>query len=426
MTGEPEVERVSRGWIWVRRILFGIGALSLIVIAVGYRSYREANDPPPPPPEELADVVIELGAEPTVSDALTGKVDKLSVKETRFAVTKDDAYAWSKTAAADLAAFDTDSLNGVRTRFFAPGCPPLPDPLDLENTRDVDGFIRHTATVLGLEAVLLAHVGDVATAQRGLVAVVDRLLDIEQKCAPDMIMVLTVMDTIGRLHGMSRWLLSHRDLGDEDRRGLWRWLHQLETRPTALTSGFRREILTFKAVVGREVTAEGYYFDREATAALASTHFKRAMWVAAKPAHEADLGKTYPEEEWLERIKEQPRRLALFRRNTIGITLAAIAFGPRKMIGAWHQAQCVLAARRRAWGDALAERGHAMKDVAPAPINPWTNAPFNDDGQIAQCRARGVDGVAEPSLPLAELPPLGPPLVEPKKHDASGERDALR
>lgn len=408
----------------VHWILLGIAAFLVIVTVTVIRLIRVASADPPPPAPELADVTLSLPAPAPVSSVFANDVPgRLGVSEKRWHVLSNLRNEWRDDPAKDLAAIDTEGLAQLRGLFFTPGCPPIPTAdLELGNGTSALGWMSHTSKVLAVRVVLWAELGRSSEAVDELVAVGERLLDVEQSCTVDLVGALRLAHAIDQVHGAARWVLAADAPDDVRLERLLRHLHALETRTSPLGNAFRQEhevMRTRLAQVAAKEKRNWPYYDERDTLALMATYFKRLVWLAEAAPTDGVLGAVYPEQQWRDEIAAQPRYMTFFRYNALGRTLLIVSseVGSAQYIGSWHQDRCMLAARRHAWNATLTERGRPPPTTVPAPVNPWTAKPFGSAGHEQTCPAPEAAGAPPldgplPTLPPARTPPEPPP-VEP-------------
>jgi hypothetical protein len=417
---------------WIKLWMLAMAGLLLVAIVV---TVVMANPSLPELPE-LDKVSLDLPEVSPPSAKLASLLEEklaASFDGADNAVIKDALEAlrkgrWIDTEAEHvlgvLAKLDDPSLPGLREALLAPGCLPLDQPAQSRSYSYIP--LLKGVRLLVVEAVARAQLGQARESARDLFAVHDRLLEMEQRCSSPLIPAIVLSSALGVVNSAwGFWLASGSGLDPSLRQGIWSRIKALETRPCPLPDAFRHEGRWIRSVLDdpdaeqkgdSEPIKVWPWYDREQTLELFDLLAKRRVWLASQTLDSKEWSRTFPEEEWLEKLREQPNWFTFFRYNGTGKVLVAIAAPSyRNMILRWHQQRCLSAGRRARWLHDLAKRGHEDHSNAaagqPAPLDPFTKKRFEP------LLPKGPICAIPTHLNQNEPPKLGepvPPLPSPR------------
>lgn len=407
-----------------RAVLVALGLLvALVTVAIWI-----ANPSRPDPPE-LQKIDLKVPKAPPAAAALLRLLERKdpAVFSDEEPTAKAGLEAmkqgrWLADPAAVIVALDglkDPSLTEVRTALLAPGCLPREMPAPDKDYRYSFLPLIRGVRLLTLRSVATAQQGDTAGAARGAFEILDRLLELEQRCAPSLIeaMVLTAtVRVVARALGFQ--LAAGLEPGLE--KELWDRLGRLERRKSPVPDALRQEagwlLETLPQAIrsapskGGEPPRSWPWYDEGDTRRLFELTYRRLVWLAEQPLGSKAWTRRFPEEEYLERTQNQPGWLALFRFNAIGKILAGIAAPAfRKYPLKWHQDRCAIAALRARWLHDLKARGRQPAAEMASPRDPFSGQPFvvlPDHNTFCAVPSAMLAGELKGSEPL----PLPPPL----------------
>jgi hypothetical protein len=321
-----------------------------------------------------------------------------------------------------LAKLDDPSLPALREALLAPGCLPLDRP---DRSRHYSFIpLLKGIRLLVVEAVARAQLGQAAGAARDLFALHDRLLELEQRCASPLVPAMVLSSALGVVNNAWQFWLAQPGLEPTLRQGIWSRIKALERRPCPMPHAFRHEGRWLRSVLDApkskseqqgdsEPVKAWPWFDREQTLELFDALARRRVWLAGQPLDSKAWSRTFPEEEYVEKLREQPSWFTFFRYNGTGKVLVAIAAPSyRSMILRWHQQRCLCAARRARWLHDLARLGRPSPEAGqPAPRDPFTKKSFElRDKARPLCAVPKHLSRVEPPRSGDPVPPLPSPL----------------
>lgn len=383
-----------------RRVLIGPLVLAVCVGGAICWVTCQANPPFPDPPE-LANVSLKLPRTAPVSQPLLrllsgGIPDGYTRGEANDLVEQmlGPTGAWPQRPEAALRTLEqlAPPLAQVAKALEASGCLPRPSG-DFGQDDKVSHLLLLRGTgMLAAREVVRARMGQPAEAAKALLRLGDRLLALEQRCAPDLVAAMVLSAALDKVHRGWGYLLALPELEPELQQQLWQRAVALEQRPSPLADAMRQEaaflIDYLKKDVEKDIAkdvgdggrhrAMWPWYDREQTIKTYECFAKRRVWLAmARLDSDAWTQKEFPEEAYLERVRKQPSFYNLFRYNSVGTILVALG-GPdfRGYILKWHQQRCSLAARRARWALDLQRRDRQPPQAAP-PRDPFTGSPFS-------------------------------------------------
>jgi hypothetical protein len=414
--------RQPTGIRW-RRVLIGPLVLAVCVGGAICWITCQANPPFPDPPE-LADVSLELPKTPPVSRPLArllsgGIPDGYSRGEATDLVEQvlGPTGAWPQRPEAALRVLERlePSLAQVAKALEAPGCLPRPSG-DFGQDDKVSYLLLLRASGLLVVREVIRARRQPAEAAEALLRLGDRLLALEQRCAPDLVAAMVLSPALDVVHRGWGYLLALPELAPELQQQLWQRAVALEQRPSPLADAMRQEaaflISYLEKDLAEDVREEGGHramwpwYDREQTIKTYTCFAKRRVWLAMAPLDsEAWIKKELPEEAYLERVREQPGFYNLFRYNSVGTILLAIG-GPdfRRYILKWHQQRCLLAARRARWDLDLQRQDRQPPKAIPSK-DPFNASPFSVEELHAKaCAVPPRFGQEMAGVPVSGLP----------------------
>jgi glycerol-3-phosphate O-acyltransferase len=302
---------------------------------------------------------------------------------------------------------------------------------------------------LALRAVLGSHAGQAGQAARELIPLFDRLLAMEQKCAPNLVAAMSLSLALQHVGRGFSFALAQPTLDHETETALWRGLLRLEQRPSPIPNALRWEARwmreTLRQPIDRttvEQAARGQqgrplswpFYDPDATLALGERLARRNIWVAEQPLGAPTWTGPTPEAAFLERLDRQPRALLWLRYNSAGAALVAMAQPDwRKYSLKWHRDRCLAAAQRARWIEELRRPGPPPPPRGGAPA-PLPARGFCEDGGLpaaaAACRALTGGWFAEACQgSLASPAPIchiSPHFFDPANGDTMRPQDRER
>lgn len=324
---------------------------------------------------------------------------------------------WLADPAAVLSALDGQrdpSLDEVRTAFLAQGCLPREAaPLEGEERYSFLVLVRGLR-LLTLRSLATAQQGDAAGALRGALELLDRLVDLEQRCTPNLIEAMVLMSSVGVAARALGYPLA-AGLEPALEREVWARFGRLAQRRSPLPDALRLEagwlLETLPDMVRSAPSGDGDtprswpWYDEADTRRLFELTYRRLVWLAEQPPTSEAWTRRFPEEDYLDDLSGQARWLGIFRFNAVGKILAGIAAPAfRKYPLKWHQERCMLAAQGARWRHELEARGRrAAAQMAP-PRNPFTGRPVQPE-QGAVCAAPAKVRGGPKGQALLRLPP---------------------
>jgi hypothetical protein len=316
-------------------------------------------------------------------------------------------------------------LAEVRAALLAPGC--LTEEKTASGPTQVSYLpLMRGVRLLTLRSLIQAGQGQPDQAAREIGALVDRLLVLEQECAPSLITAMILTVSLQHLARGLGFALAHPALSRGTEAEIWRRLARLEQRPTPIPGALRWEARWLRALLEQPVDfttvaqesrgergakAPWPLYDKQATLTLHDRLARRNVWLAGQPLDAAAWARPSSEDEYLERLRRQPRLLSWLRWNSVGTTLLAVARpAMAKYSLKWHRDRCLLAAQRARWLRDLRQRGRAPALEAPPPLDPFRQQPFTGLEGAPVCGVPRSFLAGDEKLRLgSDPPPLPPP-----------------
>jgi hypothetical protein len=427
-----EPSKPKRNWfkIWL------LSMLLLLVVAVAVAAVLANSSFPETPDLDAISLELPRTAPPSkrLAALLESKrklrydLDKPPFKEAVAAVR---AGRWLEEPVAVLKALDgldKPSLSTFRAALMERGCLPE-DELKVDAERYAFINLVHGARLMAARAVALTQTGQPTQALAYLGPVHDRLQQLEERCASNLLGTMVLEAALSYIRPAWGHLLASEGLPAELRQQVWLRIRSLESRQNPLPNALRQEDRFFSATLasvkeqsdtsGEKHLVAWPWYDEEETLKLQRVLSKRRIWLARQPLDTDAWTRTFPEEEYLDKIREAPPWLILARYNGTGKALLAIAAPSfNKYVFKWHQNRCLAAAQRARWARELKARGRSLiKDATtPAPLDPFTRKAFAVGDKQCGVPARllrGASGLeAQAVAPLPPVPPASQPAAE--------------
>ena len=400
----------------------------VVVLALALAAALIWANPRAPRPTELDAVSLELPAVSPPSAPLSELLTKQQSLYARLpAVLESAAKALEKglwppqprEALEALAKVEPPLDKTVLPALLAAGCFPVEKPDDTVSYLSLLRAVR----ALVVRAVSHVQLGEVQRGAGELLALHDRLYELEQRCAPTVVAAVVLGVCQGAVQRGWGFVLSHPTTGAALQAEIWRRMLALERRPSPFPNAFRWEAKWRRALIaagfGGAARAKDEpmvwpYYDERDTRELGDLIGRRQVWLAEQPAGSPAWGQRFPEDEYLERLASAPRFLSLVRYNATGKLLMGIAIPPMRKFGLrWHRARCMVSAQRARWAQDLRERGRAVSEeaVRQAPRDPFTGRAFSPPppAGLFVCvppanRATGAREAPESGLSVQALP----------------------
>jgi hypothetical protein len=275
----------------------------------------------------------------------------------------------------------------VRAALLAPGCLPV-ESMEPKKEEQVSYLpLLRGARLLVVEAVARMQNGEPA-AIRDLMVIHDRLIEIEQRCASNVLATVVIGVALGSVHQAWGYALALPQLDAALQGEIWRRLVALEERPCPMPMALRWEARWLRQLIeadyqtdqrARDQKMTWPWYDRQDTLQISALLTKREIWVAGHPPDSPVWSKRFPEEDYFERMSNAPRLLNILRFNSAGKALVGIARPSlRRYALRWYQSRCYAAAERARWIADLRARGRTLTEDATRlpPRDPFRDRVF--------------------------------------------------
>ena len=236
----PDTQPPRRGRRWVLIVVGLLAALGLLVILA---------NPSLPKAPELDGVSLELPGVPPASRPLAELLRATEAPGQRLPAPLEAAAEavfkegrWPRDPAIVQKALDDlrSALDEVRGAVLAPGCLPQerPSAPDQPSQRSFARLVRGLR-LLSLQAVLRAEQGAADLAARELFPLFDRLVFLEQDCAPDLVAAVLLGGGLQQTAQAFGFILAQPGLEGQVEVEIWRRLLRLEQRHSPLPDAVR-------------------------------------------------------------------------------------------------------------------------------------------------------------------------------------------